>query len=340
MFRTYQVFWNRLFQLIDAIIVVGSFLLAWYLKFHSGLLPYGGHLTIGHYLPEIILAIPLFLVSNFFAGLYRPMRARTFWQETLAISRSVIVGLLLFMSFLYVTHAGEFSRAVLVLFAICFAVFTFFSHLGIRHSLRAMRTRGMNRKFILVVGLTPAIHRFIDSLEQYPWLGYHIIGALAEQPTKEEPISVLGSIDDLEKVLSGELVDHVVISLPRTLDGKIPRIVSICESFGIQSLIVPDYFDVLPANPRFESFAGMPLIDTRYVPLDDALNATLKRGFDIVCSLTVLLLLSPLYAAIYMMVKLSSPGPAIYKQTRVGKNRRLFTMYKFRTMEGLSLIHI
>lgn len=334
MFRTYQVFWNRLFQLIDAIIVVGSFLLAWDIKFHSGLLEYGGHLPLIDYLPVIILAVPFFLGSNWIAGLYKPMRSRTFWQETIAVVRSVVIGLLVFMSLLYVTHLDQFSRAVLILFAIFFSGFTYFGHMTIRMILRAMRRRGFNKKFVLIVGWTPAIRRFVDSLEHQPWFGYQILGFLSEEKDEAftDGIPRIGRIEDLQNTIQQHMIDHVIISLPKAEEHFIPDVIGTCEAFGIQSLIVPDYFDLLPANPRFESFAGMPLIDTRYVPLDDAVNAALKRGFDIIFSVLVLVLLSPVYLVVAIAVRRSTPGPVIFRQTRVGKNRRLFTMYKFRTM--------
>lgn len=334
MFRTYQVFWNRLFQLIDAAIVVGSFLLAWFVKFDSGLLEYGGHLPLTDYLPVIFIAIPLFLISNWIAGLYKPMRSRSYWQESFAIIRSVIIGLLVFMSLLYVAHMSQFSRAVLVLFALFFAVFTYFSHIGIGLTLRAIRRRGFNKKFVIIVGWTPAIQRFVDSLEEQPWFGYQILGFLSgeHESSYAHGIPKLGRIQDLQDVLEKNVIDHVIISLPKAEEQFMPEVIGACESVGIQSLIVPDYFEFLPANPRFESFAGMPLIDTRYVPLDDAVNATLKRAFDVAFSFLVLVLLSPLYLAIAIMVRRSSPGQVIYRQIRVGKNRRTFTMYKFRTM--------
>lgn len=339
MFRTYQVFWNRLFQLIDAVIIVGSFLLAWEIKFHSGLLEYGGHLPLVDYLPVIVLAVPLFLASNWIAGLYKPIRSRTFWQETLAVIRSVFIGLLVFMSLLYVTHMDQFSRAVLILFAAFFSMFTYLGHMSIRFTLRAMRRRGFNKKFVVIVGWTPAVRRFVESLEHQPWFGYQILGFLSGE--KETPyadgIPKLGRVEDLEQVVQEYMIDHVIISLPKAEERFIPDVIGTCEAVGVQSLIVPDYFDFLPANPRFESFAGMPLIDTRYVPLDDAMNAAMKRTFDVVFSILVLVLLSPLYLIISLGVNNSSPGPILFRQIRVGKNRRLFTIYKFRTMyyEGL-----
>jgi exopolysaccharide biosynthesis polyprenyl glycosylphosphotransferase len=338
-FRTYQVFWNRLFQVFDACIVVVSFLVAWWLKFDSGWLPYGGNSPLRVYMPAILISVPLFLVANWVAGMYKPMRSRGFLQETSAIVRSLVVGLLLVMSLLYFLHLAQFPRSVLVLFAVIYALLVYAEHMTIRGTLRMLRTRGFNKKFVVVVGWSPAVQRFVRSLEEHPWFGYHVLGCVLPEDATEETVEsltanmpLLSRIGELDQVLSNQLVDHVLISLPRSDSMVLPHVLGTCEAHGVQSLIVPDYFDMLPARPRFETFAGMPLIDTRYVPLDDAVNATLKRVFDVVFSALVLLFLSPLYLAIAVAVKASSRGPIFFRQERIGKNRRAFTMYKFRTM--------
>ncbi|MFX4303570.1 undecaprenyl-phosphate glucose phosphotransferase [Alicyclobacillus tolerans] len=337
MFRTYQVFWNRMFQVIDACIVILSFFVAWRIKFDTGLLPYRGHEPLASFLPAILISLPLFWLANWIGGLYKPIRSRTFFQEGAALIRSLFFGMLFFMSLLYFLHLAQFSRAVLILFAVVYAALIVVERIAVRGALSLLRSRGFNKKFILLVGYTPATARFIEAMDAHPWFGYHVLGCVLPQGasfiTREKPaLPVLDSIDNLGNVLHEHLVDHVLISLSRQDVSYLPHVMSVCEAHGVQSLILPDYFDVLPARPRFETFAGMPLIDTRYVPLDDALNAMFKRVFDILFSVLVLVGLSPLYLAIALAVKLTSPGPILFKQERVGKNRRLFTMYKFRTM--------
>ncbi len=331
MFRTYQILWNRLYQLLDAGIVMLSFAVAWYVKFRSGLLPHGGHYPFTYYFPIMLTAIPIFLLSNWMVGLYKPMRSRSFWRVTSVILRSLVIGLLLFMSFLYFIHVSQFSRTVLFEFSVSFTLLSYAKHLGVQIVLRMMRTRGYNKKFIVIIGWTPAATRFMRNLEHHPWFGYHVLGHVAERQITGT-VQYLGDFAKLKQILEDNLVDHVLICLPRDKASRMSEVIAECEFYGIQSLIVPDYFDLLPANPRFENFAGMPLIDTRYVPLDDAVNAALKRTFDVVFSVLVLVVLSPLFAVIALSVKMSSPGPVLFKQERAGRNRRAFMMYKFRTM--------
>lgn len=331
MFRTYQMLWNRIYQLLDIAIIAISFGVAWDIKFRSGLLPHGGHYSFTHYGPAMLAAIPIFLVSNWIVGLYNPMRSRSFWRITSAIFRSLIIGLLLFMSFLYFMHVSQFSRSVLGVFALCYTFMSYLKHMGVALLLRFMRSRGYNKKFVIIAGWTSAASRFLGNLDHHPWFGYHVIGYVNRSQVIDS-VPYLGGLQELSAVIETNLVDYVLICLSRDEVSKMPEVVSACERLGVQSLIVPDYFDLLPASPRFEAFAGMPLIDTRYVPLDDAVNAVIKRVFDIIFSLLVLTVLSPVYAAIAVAVKLTSKGPIFFKQKRSGRNRRVFTMYKFRTM--------
>lgn len=334
MFRTYQVLFNRILLFLDSAILVLSFLLAWYIKFNSGWLPSGGHLPLRNYMVAVFFAIVIFLFSNTFAGLYKPMRSQSIRSEFINIIKSVILGLLVFMSALYFLKLVQFSRDVIVIFTILFVTLTLCERALMRSLLRFMRTRGFNQKFILIVGWNQAINRFVFGLEKHPWFGYRILGYLSVDNNTFERggLECLGTIKKMENILQNQLVDHVVIALPRGEAEIMAEVTRVTDQLGIQSLILPDYFDLLPARPRFESFAGMPLIDTRYVPLDDALNAFTKRAFDIVFSFFVLIILSPLFLLIGTIIKISSEGPIFYVQERVGKNRRVFKMYKFRSM--------
>lgn len=323
-------------MLLDALIVALSFVTAWYIKFYSGWLQHFGHKPFEAYRGAMLFGIVTFLVTNWITGLYRPMRAKSVFAESYAVGKSVVLGMFVLMAALYFTKMQEFSRDVLVLFAVAFAVLTLIERISIRMMLRNMRKRGFNQKHILIVGWNQAAERFVHTLEQQPWFGYRILGCVATHRTDEPSrfgVANIGSLDNLDAVLHQHVgVDQVVISLPRGEFSPISQVIAQCEAAGVQSLILPDYFDLLPARPRFETFGEIPLIDTRYVPLDDAVNASIKRVFDVVFSVFVLTVLSPLYLVLAIGIKLSSPGPIVFVQERVGKNRRPFKMYKFRTM--------
>ncbi|MNZ80315.1 UDP-glucose:undecaprenyl-phosphate glucose-1-phosphate transferase [compost metagenome] len=146
---------------------------------------------------------------------------------------------------------------------------------------------------------------------------------------------ILGTVNQLEEILESKLIDEVVLALPLNAHPKFAKIVAVCEKTGVRTLIIPDFFDYLPARPYFDNFAGMPMINVRDIPLDLAGNKLTKRVFDIVFSLFAIIITSPLMLLIAIGVKLTSPGSIIFKQERVGLNRRTFHMYKFRSMRIL-----
>lgn len=335
MFRTYQSLFNRLLQIVDALVVVVSFLYAWYLKFDSGLFaPNGGHLSFHTYVGTMLFAIPAYLFANWISGLYRPMRIRSLAAETIPLVRSAVIGTLIYMSAIYFSKLVGFSRELVAIFAIAFVVLSTVERVILRAILRSFRAKGFNQKFILIIGGNPAVNRLVHNLEHHPWFGYRILGYLRASDAVVSPAAIpcLGDASSIKDILQQHLVDHVIIALPEGYTAQLGAYILACEAAGVQALILPDYSEVLPANPRFDNFAGLPIIDTRYVPLDDAVNATLKRTFDVTFSLLVLVLLSPLYLIIAVGVKLTSRGPIFFIQDRVGRNRRTFAMHKFRTM--------
>jgi Undecaprenyl-phosphate glucose phosphotransferase len=145
---------------------------------------------------------------------------------------------------------------------------------------------------------------------------------------------VLGSIEDLDHLLNVKKlnIDIVIIGVTGYDLIELKQILYACEKAGVKTNIIPYYHQYIPAKPYMDDLDGLPVIDTRHVPLDNVFKAVGKRMFDIIFSLTVILLLSPLYLFTALMVKLSSPGPILFKQERVGLNRKFFNMYKFRSM--------
>ncbi|MGB8956072.1 MAG: undecaprenyl-phosphate glucose phosphotransferase, partial [Tumebacillaceae bacterium] len=208
---------------------------------------------------------------------------------------------------------------------------------GLRMLLREVRRHGYNKKFMLIVGAGELGRRVRLLMKDHREFGFEVVGFLDDRlfpPTETvDGVPLMGTIDHLEQLLTDNIIDQVVLALPIDAHHRMGQIIAICEKMGVQSMIIPDFFPYLPARPRFEEVGGIPMIDIRYVPLDDVMNAGMKRTFDIVFSLFALILLLPLLSLLALLVKLSSPGPVFFSQERVGKNRRTFAMYKFRSMK-------
>ena len=192
-----------------------------------------------------------------------------------------------------------------------------------------------NRKPVLIVGYSQAAEAYIERVMTHKQWGYDILGILDDHLHTNESvrgISVLGPIESLEEYLSKNIAESIIITLKLKEYDRLEEIVHVCEKSGVHTEFVPDYNDIISTKPYTVDFLGLPLIHIRHVPLMEAGNAFIKRAMDIVGSLLCIALFSPIMLAAAIAVKLSSPGPLIFKQERVGLHNRTFKMYKFRSM--------
>ena len=136
----------------------------------------------------------------------------------------------------------------------------------------------------------------------------------------------------LEEQLSQKTVDEVVIGMKLTEYEKLENIIKICEKSGVKTQIIPDYLKYIPARPEVEQIDDITIINIRHVPLDNPINKFIKRMIDIVVSLLAIVIAFPIMILTAIAIRLESKGSVIYKQERVGYNRKKFYMYKFRSM--------
>jgi len=338
--RRHQHFLSQIYALSDFLIIMISFLLSWWLKFQSGLLEHGSSLPFSHYAMWSGAYAVIAVLIGFLTSFYIPKRKKRFSFEVFKILQIHAASLLILLSLLFIVKEIHVSRAFLILFLSGNIVLTSIYRYAVKIILRHLRKKGYNKQFVLILGAGSLGRKFYENLLLYPELGFEVVGFLDDKQKKHEPPfshykPILGTVDQLEDILQAVLVDEVVIALPLEAHHKYGKIIDVCEKMGVKTLIIPDYFDYLPARPYFDNFAGMPMINVRDIPLDELGNRFFKRLFDIVFSLTVIVVTAPLMLLIAVAIKLDSPGPVIFKQERVGLNRRTFMMYKFRTMKVL-----
>ena len=205
----------------------------------------------------------------------------------------------------------------------------------LRWILRKYRKQGYNQKHILLVGYSRAAEGYLDRVVTHPEWGYIVKGILADnKPEGEEyrGIKILGGTDKLAEILPQNQLDEIVITLGLAEYHKLGRIVNMCEKSGVHTKFVPDYNNIIPTKPYTEDLMGMPVINIRRVPLNNMLNAVAKRCVDIFGALVAIILFSPVMLVTSIIIKVTSPGPLIFKQERIGKHNRPFYMYKFRSM--------
>lgn len=337
MVRQGQNFLSQIYALMDFICIQMVFLISWWLKFESGWIPFESPLPLARYTFWSIVYGLVVIAFSYFSNFYTPKRKKHFSYELFTIIQIHGISLLVLLSFLFIFKEVHVSRSYLLLFLVNNILLISFYRYILKTVLKNYRKRGFNKQFLLIIGSGSLGKRFYKNLMQYPELGYEVVGFLDDfQENHEEGFEkykpILGKTGDLETILQSILVDEVIIALPLNAHDKLGSIISVCEKAGVKTLIIPDYYDYLPSRPYFDNFAGIPLINVRDIPLDEFRNKFLKRSFDILFSGLVIFCLSPLLILIALGIKFTSPGPIIFKQERVGLNRRPFMMYKFRSM--------
>ena len=336
MIRDNQTLFNRLQIILDALVIVFSYVLAWLLRFKTTIFGEATpSLPMAYYILADALIVPCFLLLYYFFGLYTPKRVQGRRLEASNVLKGNTFGLLIVILGLYLFHQQHFSRSMLFIFYVINVVLTILYRNIVKNFLRSIRREGHNQKHILLVGYSRACEAYIDRIISNPEWGYAVRGILddhVEAGVTYKGVKVLGKIDNLDIILPQNHLDEIAITLGLNEYYRLERIVSMCEKSGVHTKFIPDYMNIIPTKPYTEDLMGLPIINIRYVPLSNGLNATVKRLMDIVGSLLMIVLFSPVMLVTAIAVKKSSPGPLIFKQVRVGLHNREFEMYKFRSM--------
>ena len=332
MIKGNQKYFNRLQVLRDAIKKAASYGLSWVIKFYDDSVTMMNHM----YIIGLLCIIPMYLILYAVFNVYSPKRVQTMKEEIGNIVKSNTMGLVIFIMALYMLHQPHFSRQMMFIFYVINNVAEIIFRNCIRWVLRKIRNRGFNQKHILLVGYSRAAEGYIDRIKTNPQWGYHIMGILDDKVavgTKYRGEQVIGKIKLLQNLLSENELDEIAITLGIAEYSKLEDIVAICEKSGVHTKFIPDYNNFIPTRPYTEDLLGLPVINIRRVPLNGGFNKFVKRVSDIVGSLLLIILFSPVMLAVALAVRFSSKGPVIYKQERVGLHNRNFVMYKFRSMK-------
>ena len=336
MIKDNQKYFNRLHILIDAAVIAASYWFAWFLKFETGIFESVRSLSFQYYMTALLLIVPMYLILYSAFNLYTPKRVQGRRLELANIVKANTLGLFILIGILYLLKIIDFSRSMLVIFFFVNIAVEETVRMTIRIVLRDMRRKGMNQKHIVLVGYSRAAEEYIDRILANPQWGYTVRGILddsVEAGTDYRGIKVLGRIDNLMIILPQNRLDEIAITLGLNDYSRLEEIVALCEKSGVHTKFIPDYNNIIPTKPYTEDLLGLPVINIRYVPLSNTFPSLVKRTMDIFGSIAAIVLFSPVMLLCAALVKLTSPGPVLYKQVRVGLHNRNFEMFKFRSME-------
>ena len=324
-------------MIVDAVVLVLSYFLAWLIRFVGPMAATAVRTrSFRQYMMMLILIVPVYLLLYQAFTLYTPMRMQGRRLVLANIVKANSLGLLILMFTFYMVDEGDFSRSTYIMFYVINIVLQWAVRMLIFTLLKDMREKGLNQKQMICVGYSRAAEEYIDRVQANPQWGYVIQGILDDNTpagTEYKGIKVLGRIENLNVILPENQMDEIAITLGLSEYYRLEEIVALCEKSGVHTKFIPDYNKIIPTKPYTEDILGLPVINIRYVPLNNTFNALIKRAMDIVGSIVGIIVTSPLMLLMCLIIKLTSPGPLIYKQERVGLHNQTFWMYKFRSME-------
>ena len=334
MIKDNQKAFNRLHIVADAWFILLAYFVAYMLRFSWLDMEKKGDYTLEIYARFLIILLPVYLLIYWLCGLYAPKRGRGLqWELWLVLKANIISGVG-FIALLFLCKM-DISRYFLAFFYSANVILEGAFRICLRKILEHIRRKGKNLKHILIVGYSRAAEAYVDRILANPQWGYYIHGILDDKMaagTRYKKVEVIGTMDELSSYLSEKNYDEIAITLAIEEYAKLEKLVSQCEYSGVHTKFIPDYNHIVPTVPYIEDLEGLPVINIRKVPLSNMVNRVIKRSMDIVGSVICLLIFSIPMLIVALIIKLTSKGPVIFSQVRVGLHNREFKMYKFRSM--------
>jgi exopolysaccharide biosynthesis polyprenyl glycosylphosphotransferase len=323
--------------LLDMAASAAAFLVAYWARKELAPSGFPPLLPISNYMSLILLIIPVWTLCFRFSSLYRSYRTSTIYRECLALIKVVIIcGMILGFGIFIVKEHMLISRSLIVGFLVLNIIFLILLRVGIRIVARYARKKGYNFRNMVIVGDDKRAYEFARMVERTRGWGIKILGFVTLEPYQaDEEIKknykLLGAIDDLKEIVLKEVVDEVVFLVTRKKLDELEDLFLFLEDVGINARVALNFFPNVIARTYISSLRGIPLLSFSTIPRD-GLPLLLKAVMDRVISALLLALFSPVFLVAAVLIKVTSPGPIIWKQVRCGLNGRKFVMYKFRSM--------
>ena len=325
---------DRIIILADICLTVVAFVAAYWL----GTIYWHSTLDDHSFFPHVAilpLILAIFAYTFPYFGANQNPRVATHFSYSWAIVRGVGLGVAILMTILFFLKIQYVSRLVIILFTVLEVSLMLATRFVLLHYFRKSLKSGQNFLRVLIIGTGDRAKKISAALKKRAEWGIHIVGYLDVDPEKVDQTvyggKVLGVGHDISTVLKNNVVDEVILAVPRTMLQDVEKIVYICQEEGVKCRLMADIFSLQLARMRLTQLGDIPLLTLEPVAQDEA-KLLFKRLLDIVFVLCITPVLVPVFIVTAIAIKLDSPGPVFFKQERVGLKKRIFTMHKFRSM--------
>ncbi len=330
--------WRWLKPITDAVLIMAAFVLAYLARYHWQWLrqlepTYFVALRV--YIPSMVALTAMLMLMLWVEGAYGDTRGHGIWDEGVIVLRSVLLGIAAMIVAVFLSTPGFYSRLIFGYTGIFALLLLGTARIVERSVMNHLHRQGRGVLRMLIAGAGEIGQSVMRSCIARPELGRVVVGFVDDDPERASTdigrFKALGALTELPRLIVEHRVDEVVVALPWQAHRRILEVVRACERENVRVRIVPDLFQLSLSQMVIENLDGIPLIGVTE-PRLAAWERVVKRAIDLVGALTALTLLSPLMATLAIAVRLDSPGPAIFRQQRVGRGGKTFTCFKFRTM--------
>ena len=326
--------------LFDLCFVATAIVVAYWIRFESGWTPEtlalhkGGTPPLEDYFRLIPLMAIIWLMTLKTLKLYRPENNATlsaFWSLCKATGIALIATL---AALFFIYHHDAYSRWVMLLASGFSLVWLFLGRLVLYRFRQAIHAQGVGVNRAAIVGYEARVEKFMNALKARPNSGYKLVGIIDEDASAGGlHLQHLGESQDILELVQTHRLDTLFIASPTVSNDTILQILHACEGVPVQINMLPELSEFISRGTAITFFDDTPILRLRETPMQ-GMKGIVKRLIDMVFSLSALIVLSPLMLAIAVVIRLTSPGKAIFRQERVGRAGRRFYIYKFRSMRA------
>ncbi len=322
---------------LDGILVAGSFAAAHWVRFNSGWLPVNEGVTqYANYRAFLFLVVVVHWVVFKYVGLYRKRRGISGVDELSKVIQSVFISAVLIAASTFLFKFFTFSRLVIGLSALFVVISVWLERILLRRAQIFLRRGGVGITRIFVVGTGETAKVLLQRIKQNPGLGYRVIGIVSEGKASGnvEGHKILGTLPKFSQLVEKHDPHEIIFALPTSAHGKLISMLVSLQDTKVKYKIVSDLFGLITNPLENDVLLDIPIFEMKEAPLSAWHNRAIKRTFDFVLALVGIILLSPVWILVAIGVKLSSSGPVLFHQKRVGRDGRIFHMRKFRSMSA------
>lgn len=331
MLKEHNILFKWVMIFIDLCVVIVTFFLSFFITNKLNFF----YDKLGLYIVLLPTLLIIWGILLYYFGMYDSFRTKQILDILFIVTEATLVGGSLFGSFIFITKIESISRLHIFYAFLLAAIFISIEKVILILTFRYQRKKGLNTRNMLIVGTGKRAQRFVSLINKHVEWGINIIGLVDEDVAKINNIilghKVMGSFKDVPDIIKNNVVDEVMFIVPRSWLSRIEEIMYRCEIEGLRVSVALDLFELKLSKAKYSYLENFPILTFESTP-DQLIRLLIKRLFDIIFSGVALILLSPVFATVSILIKTTSKGSIFFKQQRSSLYGRKFLLYKFRTM--------